>query len=324
MRKSETLELFGTRQNDGRYGAFSLYTMRQAIEERFILDVLENYTTVEIYPALLILIGTFAIYHMRTEIGSAFMGLGTLTRFVPLLFIWIYLVAFARSRRFRMLIGFVIVQLGFLLLGVLALTYLWGPDAVIRMLSERPGVVAPEIVTSFGPFVSGVYPYNPDIGVGFVCYGVLAYFLTKPSLWKSRPFGAETVSFFALYFALTSFSIPFMLWLFPTLVVFAMVTGFGARRYLLTTALGFLFYLFEAPAHLSQEGRAVFFIPNLNQAFATTSATMNGLASVPLLPEISRARFSASLILVVFWVFKSATGKPSVKSGPETRTLKGA
>ncbi len=51
--KSETLELFGARQPDGRYGAFSLYTMRQAIEERFILDVLENYTTFQAYWSLL-------------------------------------------------------------------------------------------------------------------------------------------------------------------------------------------------------------------------------------------------------------------------------
>ena len=51
--KSKTLELFGVRQPDGRYAAFSLYTMRQAIEEGFILDVLENYTTYKTYWNLL-------------------------------------------------------------------------------------------------------------------------------------------------------------------------------------------------------------------------------------------------------------------------------
>ncbi len=51
--KSETLELFGAKQQDGRFGAFSLYSMRQAIEERFILDVLQNYTTFESYWSLL-------------------------------------------------------------------------------------------------------------------------------------------------------------------------------------------------------------------------------------------------------------------------------
>src|SRR5712692_229830 len=51
--KPKTLELFGTRREDSKYEAFSLYTMRQAIEERFILDVLENYTTYKTYWNLL-------------------------------------------------------------------------------------------------------------------------------------------------------------------------------------------------------------------------------------------------------------------------------
>ena len=51
--KPKTLELFGTPQPDGRLGPFSLYSMRQAIEEGFILDVLQNYTTFKVYFALL-------------------------------------------------------------------------------------------------------------------------------------------------------------------------------------------------------------------------------------------------------------------------------
>ena len=43
--KPETLQQFGTKQADGTFKPFSLYTMRQAIEEGFILDVLQNYTT---------------------------------------------------------------------------------------------------------------------------------------------------------------------------------------------------------------------------------------------------------------------------------------
>jgi type I restriction enzyme R subunit len=48
--KARTLELFGTWHADsGRYEPFHLYTMRQAIEEGFILDVLANYTTYATY-----------------------------------------------------------------------------------------------------------------------------------------------------------------------------------------------------------------------------------------------------------------------------------
>lgn len=51
--KKQTLELFGTKQKDDPFAAFSLYSMRQAIEEGFILDVLENYTTYHTYWNLL-------------------------------------------------------------------------------------------------------------------------------------------------------------------------------------------------------------------------------------------------------------------------------
>lgn len=43
--KSKTLELFGSQQEDGTFMPFHIYSMRQAIEEGFILDVLANYMT---------------------------------------------------------------------------------------------------------------------------------------------------------------------------------------------------------------------------------------------------------------------------------------
>ncbi len=47
--KSKTMELFGARRPDGSFAPFHLYSMRQAIEEGFILDVLESYTTYRSY-----------------------------------------------------------------------------------------------------------------------------------------------------------------------------------------------------------------------------------------------------------------------------------
>lgn len=42
--KQMTLKLFGTLNDDGQYQAFHMYSMKQAIEEEYILDVLQNYT----------------------------------------------------------------------------------------------------------------------------------------------------------------------------------------------------------------------------------------------------------------------------------------
>lgn len=50
--RNVTLERFGVRGEDGLPHPFHLYSMRQAIEEKFILDVLQNYMTYKAYYQL--------------------------------------------------------------------------------------------------------------------------------------------------------------------------------------------------------------------------------------------------------------------------------
>jgi type I restriction enzyme R subunit len=47
--KPETIALFGTTDDDGKKKAFDLYSMKQAIEEGYILNVLDNYVTWKTY-----------------------------------------------------------------------------------------------------------------------------------------------------------------------------------------------------------------------------------------------------------------------------------
>lgn len=47
--KTKTVEVFGTKGSNGKPEPFHLYSMKQAIEEGFILDVLKNYTTYKTY-----------------------------------------------------------------------------------------------------------------------------------------------------------------------------------------------------------------------------------------------------------------------------------
>jgi len=47
--KNKTLELFGTRTEDGKFMPFHIYSMYQSIHEGFTLDVLKNYTTYKRY-----------------------------------------------------------------------------------------------------------------------------------------------------------------------------------------------------------------------------------------------------------------------------------
>jgi type I restriction enzyme R subunit len=51
--KYKTMEVFGQTGTDGKPEPFHLYSMRQAIEEGFILDVLRNYTTYKTYYRLI-------------------------------------------------------------------------------------------------------------------------------------------------------------------------------------------------------------------------------------------------------------------------------
>ena len=51
--KYKTLEVFGVPGPDGKPQPFHLYSMRQAIEEHFILDVLKHYTTYQVYYRLI-------------------------------------------------------------------------------------------------------------------------------------------------------------------------------------------------------------------------------------------------------------------------------
>ena len=51
--KYKTLEVFGERGPDGKARPFHLYSMRQAIDEGFILDVLDHYTTYKAYYKLI-------------------------------------------------------------------------------------------------------------------------------------------------------------------------------------------------------------------------------------------------------------------------------
>ncbi|RXG35183.1 type I restriction endonuclease subunit R [Methanohalophilus sp. WG1-DM] len=51
--KNKTMEMFGEEQADGTFEPFHLYSMKQAIEEGFIMDVLQNYTTYTTYFELM-------------------------------------------------------------------------------------------------------------------------------------------------------------------------------------------------------------------------------------------------------------------------------
>lgn len=70
--KQKTLEIFGTKDENGKPKPFDVYSMKQAIEEGFIFDVLQNYTTYKTYFQL----GKTAIDDPEYEKSKANKALG--------------------------------------------------------------------------------------------------------------------------------------------------------------------------------------------------------------------------------------------------------
>lgn len=70
--KQKTLEIFGTKDESGKPEPFDVYSMKQAIEEGFIFDVLQNYTTYKTYFQL----GKTAIDDPEYEKSKANKALG--------------------------------------------------------------------------------------------------------------------------------------------------------------------------------------------------------------------------------------------------------
>ena len=69
--KSKTLELFGRPDLDGKPAAFHIYSMRQAIEEGFILDVLKNYLTYKAFYKLTSQADDKWVPHKKAQVALA-------------------------------------------------------------------------------------------------------------------------------------------------------------------------------------------------------------------------------------------------------------
>jgi hypothetical protein len=279
-----------------------------------LILLLEMGTTVEIYPALLIMMGSYAIYLSKIKTGSALFALGSALRLAPLLFSWVYVLALARSRKYRALAEFLAVQFAFFGFGATYVVFRYGSNALLQLFAERPGILIGEGLIFLGPFLSsgiGLNPYGLGLGTTFAL--LVAYIVTKPTVWQNRTLGVEVVGLLGTYFALVGFFIQFFLWIVPTLVVFAVTTKFGSRRFLLVTSLGLLSAFIGAALRWgTANGRAVFGVPNLNGTMLYVSSILTAMVWHPVTVALARSLFSASLVLVVLWVITDSM-KPCLR-----------
>ena len=67
--KKETLQLFGIKNSDGKYEPFHIYSMKQAIEEKFIVDVLKNYITYKSYYQIGKLLNSSSLFDVKPSLA---------------------------------------------------------------------------------------------------------------------------------------------------------------------------------------------------------------------------------------------------------------
>lgn len=262
------------------------------------------FSTGDIYPALLILLGSYMIYQSRIKLGSLCFGLGTILRLSPLLISWIYVAAFLRLRKWRDLASFVLVQLAVLCTALAYVIALKGPDTLFALLSPvRPGLLVVETLQAMGPYFGSGISLNPyQLGISSVLYLVVAYFFTKKRVWSARPIGSEALAIFCVYFAFAPFFPIFVIWMLPLLTAYSCSTNFGKSKFLIVTLSGLATILASSSIGYMGSGRALFLVPNLNAQMAYASSLLSQFDQYPVLTGLVRSIFSGMLLFLLFWI----------------------
>jgi len=271
-----------------------------------LVFLLENWSVVDTYLALLILAGSYALHRSKTSLSGLLFGIGTTLRLGPLFILPVQAWALVRNRRFKALTRFAAAQIAVLSLGAGLMVTIQGPSVIAKFLGERPGILIAEILEPIGPYLSPNISYNPyPLGLGTIAYCLTAIYLTRPSVWQNRNFGEEALAMFSAYFALAGFHPSFLLWILPLLAVFTVARGFGSRRFLLVTLSALFFFLVQHSRGIFAFGRGVLFIPSLNETMASVSGQLYKMEFMPIVPWILRSIFSATLLVALFWLMKS-------------------
>lgn len=137
---------------------------------------------------------------------------------------------------------------------------IYGLGAFGAIMGQRQGLLVYEALAFMGPAL------KPRLGVawnGFMAFNLLLYFLLLPltSNGKSGGFGDQITSVLLAFFATSWFHFAFFLWLLP----FLTIDNLGLNRrivlYLLQTAAGLMWTIFQASTAVFSFGTSILFVP---------------------------------------------------------------
>jgi hypothetical protein len=271
----------------------------------------EMFNATDIFTGLLIVLGVYVLYRSRIRVGSICLALGTALRFSPLLFAWVYPLAFVRLRNWKYLREFLSVQLFFVVIAMTYVITVSGTKGLIDILTtgRTAGILVPEAILAIGPPIVPQLPYNPfSLGLCATGYVAFAHFITRPERWASKTVGTEAIILLAVFFAFTQFFVQFVLWILPLLVVYAATTKFGSIRFTYLTVVGALTVVLMNSGYFSADGKAVLFVPNMSPSMAAASFVLYRLSSLTIAVSFVDSAFSAMLLYIIFGIVMY--GKP--------------
>jgi len=268
--------------------------------------LLEAVNTVEIYPALLILLGAYLFFETRTLRSSAALGIGTVLRLSPMLASWIYLLSDFRKGQPRKAIQFVGIQTIFLLGAVSYILLVFGEIPIALIEEHAPtGLLYNEVLSTLGPFLNApAMEFSAGLGITIPLCVLASWYFTKPTVWSARIVAAEIVLFFSMFFAVSDVFSHFVMWMIPALVVFCVMTRNGTKVYVTFTLAALFQTMLTISLHSTSEGRAFLYIPNANENMAFLSSILMLYPTIPFLPVVSRSLLSAVLLFVVFYIIR--------------------
>ncbi len=263
-----------------------------------LVTLLENYNGIDLAAAFFILLPAYLFERKRTSSVSIAVAIGTLLRLVPLLLLPVYALVHVRKQNWSELAKLLLP--GSLLLGgalwVYTSTYGFGLEGII---GQRPGLLVYETLAFMGPVLKprlGI-AWNGFIAMNFVSYFVLAWLTSS----GHGQFGDQISSVLLAFFATSWFHFAFFLWILP----FLTIENLGLNRrlvlYLLLTAAGLLWTVFQASTAVFSYGTSIFFIPVSPDLYpiSRTLATLQFTKGLEILRDLLTGALLAQLAVIV-------------------------
>ncbi len=226
-----------------------------------LVTLLENYNGIDVSAAFFLLLSAYLFERKKSVFVSFALTVGALLRIAPALFFPAFALVHLRKREWRELLK--IIAPGSLLiavvLGIYAATY--GGGILETIIGQRPGLFVYEALAFLGPAL------KPRLGVawnGFIAFNVLLYFLllSLMNTRRSSPgFGDGISSVLLAFFATSWFHFAFFLWVLPFLTIDNLGINRRVALYVVLTAAGLLWTIFQASTAVFTFGSSILFIP---------------------------------------------------------------